>query len=468
MKIVSALGQIVLAWFLAPGDLGLVGLASTVMVFAGLLQQGGIRQVLVQRQSRFSRWATPACWLSLAMGLVAAAVVVLFSPVAAHLYGEPKLPGLMLVMALGLPLDSLAVVPMAKLQIDLRFRTIAWLGFIWGAGTVILSVVLAKLGYGAYSVVLPKIPVALTTAALCWWLTRVRVRPRPQVRRWRYLLSDSGFMLLALFLHAVAAQVVYVALGLRGATEQVGLYWWAYNLSVQTVMLVSIQLDSVLFAALSRIKDDTHRQIAGFMRSWRVLAALVAPMCLLQAAIADPGVRLLFAPRWYDAIGVLQVLSVGMAFVGVAIPCSSMLQAQGRFRTLFLVALGVVSVAVLLMCAAILDGRAVVFALAASTYYLLSTLAHMTAVLRADRPGLWSTLALLAPPLVCAALAAAAGMLSAAWLGQSRPELVARIAITTVVGGLVYLALSRTLQPAAFHDARRLASPVLRRLGLGA
>src|SRR4029079_16210564 len=44
-------------------------------------------------------------------------------------------------------------------------------------------------------------------------------------------------------------------------------------------------------------------------------------------------VRLLFGHKWDAAIPVLQVLSLGMAFRLMGFPATSLIQAQGRFRT---------------------------------------------------------------------------------------------------------------------------------------
>src|SRR5439155_9904086 len=82
---------------------------------------------------------------------------------------------------------------------------------------------------------------------------------------------------------------------------------------------------------------EPARQLQGFLRAVRALAAVAVPVCVLQAAVAGPVVRLIFSPRadpgkWYAAIPVLQVLSLGMAFKAVGMPTSNLLQAQGRFK----------------------------------------------------------------------------------------------------------------------------------------
>ena len=56
------------------------------------------------------------------------------------------------------------------------------------------------------------------------------------------------------------------------------------------------------------------------MRSARQLALVGVPLCLMQVAMADPGIRALFAPKWYPAIPVLQILSLGAALRVLGMP----------------------------------------------------------------------------------------------------------------------------------------------------
>jgi len=240
MKLIGAVSQVVLAWILVPEDLGLIGLASTVMAFAILLQQGGIQQVLVHRQQRFGLWSTDAFWMSLTLAVGAAVLVMCAAPIAARVYHEPRLIGLMAVMAAGLPLDGVSVVPIARLQVDLKFRTYAWVTFASAVSQVVMAIGLAGLGMGAYSIVVPKIPAGICAAIALWRLTKVRLRARPRLSRWRFLFADSLYMLGASLLYAIATQGAYFILGFHGQTDEVGRYWWAYALSVQTVMLISL------------------------------------------------------------------------------------------------------------------------------------------------------------------------------------------------------------------------------------
>ena len=104
IKSVNMLGNLVLAWLLAPDIFGVVGMAYTVTTFVDLIQQAGVNQVLIHRHTSYRTWLNPAFWMSMATGLLASVVVLVGAPLAATVYGEPKLIGLLSVLALAPPI----------------------------------------------------------------------------------------------------------------------------------------------------------------------------------------------------------------------------------------------------------------------------------------------------------------------------------------------------------------------------
>ncbi len=341
-KVLAVVGQIVLARFLGPRKWGLVGLAYTVFGFANLIQQSGVREVLIHRQARFYRWANAGFWMSLTGGLLAGAIMAAAAPLAAHFYSQgPQFVWLILILAVSAPLSSLAIVPTALLQNQLRFRPLTVVTLMTTIGTFGLAIIFAWRGWGAFSYILPVPIVALANAAWLWAIARPPIRLRPQLRRWRYLIGDSGRTLGAAFFFNVTVQGGVVVLGLFHADDAtIGIYTFALVLSLQTTQLLTANFGSVLFPALSQLQGDPPRQQQAFLRAVRCLTLIGVPLCLLQAACSESLLRLLYGTKWMGAVHVLQVLSIAMA-VQLANPAAiSLLQAQGRFRTVLNLSMG--------------------------------------------------------------------------------------------------------------------------------
>ena len=75
-KVTSLFGQIVLAWYLAPVDYGLVALTAGVSVFVGMIQSAGLRESLILRQREIGEWVNAAFWLGVARSLLGIALLL--------------------------------------------------------------------------------------------------------------------------------------------------------------------------------------------------------------------------------------------------------------------------------------------------------------------------------------------------------------------------------------------------------
>ena len=103
--------------------------------------------------------------------------------------------GLLLVLSIFNLLDPLGLLPIARLVIEMRYKLIAVVSTAACVLTAGLSVLLAWMGFHAYSFVWPTVIVGLLTNTVYWLLIRPGIRWDPQFRRWKFLLNDTGMML---------------------------------------------------------------------------------------------------------------------------------------------------------------------------------------------------------------------------------------------------------------------------------
>lgn len=453
-KVVGMLAQMALARMLLPEDWGLVGLAFTVSAFAELIAYAGFREVLVQRRKRYNLWANPAAWLSLVFGVAASLLMVALAPVAAWFYQSPKLPGLIHVLALGTPFVSLASVPEARLRSQMRFRALSVLSAARNTGTIIASVGLAAMGFGAYAYMAPRPLFAAVAAIGAWWLARPPVHLKPQVRRWRFLLTDSALVLLASLVLMMIGQAGYVVLGRLCDEKVVGYYFFAYNLSIQTAVFLGLNLAGVLFPALATLQRDPPRQLAAFVRASRMLAAVGMPLCFLQAAVAAPTITVFFGERVLPTIPVFAVLSIGMGYHVMWNPSRSLLQSSGRFRLSLLLIATYASLFIPSVVIGAMLGQALGVAIATAAVFTIIAPIDTYIAVRTVGGGwreVWSIYAL---PSVFSLLAIGFWMIVCLPLPAALWAQVVRLILIPVGGLTLYAWLLARQAPGLFNDIR--------------
>ncbi len=333
-KVVSLLGNVCIAWFLVPDDMGLVAITMSIVVIVAVVSRAGLSDLLVQKHNGFDELAGPAFWLALVLALAAMACVAALAPLAGRAFREPDVVPLVLLVSAFFPLNALSTIHQAKLLADLRFRTMAWIELVMGSVRIGSAVVLAVCGFGAYSLILPMLWVRVIGAVLMRLAAgRIKIG-LPSVAMWRELMRPGLWLVLFGLFNTLRSQGMCFVLGALRDSHITGLFFWGFNLSSQFLVLLAIKLRQILFPSLTKLNSQPDRQFVALQRAWRILTLIAVPVCVLQAGLADPIIPLVFGQKWAGAVPVVQWLSIGMLTLPVQVVSTSIMTARGQFRTL--------------------------------------------------------------------------------------------------------------------------------------
>lgn len=332
---VALISQLVLAKLLVPEDFGVLGLAYTVTTIFNVLVNVGIDQVVQQRHKKMRFWATQAFWISLGLATVATFAMCLSAPVGAAFYHNDKIVPLIWLIASSVPLLTLATLPQAQMQAQMKFRFLATYGTFDLVCTQLFIILLAWLGFGALSFAIPIPVMAAIKAAVFWKTAPVPLRALKVSKGWWAIIRRGATVLGSRISATLTNQGDYIILGLLATSHVVGVYYFAFRLSVQPMMMLATNFTNVLFPALTSMKGDVQRQRDAAFKTAKFLGVVTVPICLLQAAVAEPGLVFLFGERWRESIILIQILSIGIPFEVFSWPSFSLLSARGKFSLSF-------------------------------------------------------------------------------------------------------------------------------------
>ena len=165
-KLSALLAQFALGWLLNSSDYTLWGMLLSLRMFVDGLRNGGVVPVMQQRGTAALQQAAIYFKYGLVLNLISALVLVALIPLGEQYFRTDGLTWLVVLMAISLPLQTPAALHRTRLSIDLRFAAIAKLASISAVINYLVMVMLAALGMGPYSFVLPLI----VTALVEWYL----------------------------------------------------------------------------------------------------------------------------------------------------------------------------------------------------------------------------------------------------------------------------------------------------------
>ncbi len=462
-QVFSFVAYIALGWLLHEEQFGLYATTAAIGVGAATAHKWGLRQLIVHRNKRFDVWANPAFWFALALGFVSSLIMVAIAPFADWIFGTDGLTGLILVLAITMPFTSISEVPEARIQANMRFRLLALVRFWMVTGTIGLTVLFAWIGWDVYSFVIARVIVAVSRASIVYGVIRPKIRLRPQIRRWRYMISDGARLVVSHVSRYITTQCDYFILGLFHPSETVGVYYYAFGLSQRAFVMLTLNLQDVLFPSLSALRDNPRRQVMAYLRATRLLVVLGMPICLLQIALAQPAFAAVLPPRWAAAAPVLQILSLGTIFRLAGQPAIALIQAQGRYHLLAQASV-ITSVVFLgaVTTGAIIGGEQAVAA-AVAIYMALNGPVMIYIAVRRDGGRWYQVAQIFAVPAVTSVAATGAAW----WLARQLPTVINQnwtlLFAIPALTGLFYLPLVRVFQPNEWAELQQRLGGLLRR-----
>jgi len=333
-KVVTLIGQVILAWILVPKDMGLAGMAIAMAGFALFLGAPSVGDVLVQR-GHYKEEAGQAFWFSLFLSVSTSILIGLLYPVAI-LIGRPDLSKMLLVLAF-LPLaDFMSPTLTSALKTNLEFKRLAVAQFVASVTYTVCAVILAFLGLGPFALILPVIPRALMNNLVMLTGTGFPPIERPKFSRIKPLIKPALSLSLTSFLTGLQMQGPVFFIGLLMDPASTGRFSWGWMVAGQAVFLLSVNLRQVLMPVIAKMSGEPYRQAAAALRAARAITAVLMITCCFQALLIEPILNRFFPEKWHAAGPVVVWISIGLAFQGIYICVVSWLNGIGKYRELLL------------------------------------------------------------------------------------------------------------------------------------
>jgi O-antigen/teichoic acid export membrane protein len=313
-QLVSWAITLVVMRMLTPADYGLIGLAVMMTGFFALFNHLGAIPGLIQKQEITATLIRKVYGLLLLSNSILYILVFTGSPYFARFFDQPQLVEIVRVLGCLLLLDSLAAIPSALLQRDLKFKDISLIEL---SSTIIGSLstlAFALSGFGVWALVGGNLVKPTINTILLLRSTRFRMLPR-------FNFSGLG-AILSFGIKITAAQIVwYISsnfdvflIGRVLGKEMLGIYSVAYDLALMPTNKTMSLVNQIAFAAYSRIQDERTRVIKYFQESVSLAALIFFPVSWGMSAIADDFVAMVLGPKWQQGAIVLRIITLGIPY----------------------------------------------------------------------------------------------------------------------------------------------------------
>lgn len=317
-KVLTFLSTIILARLLLPEQFGLVGYCLITIQYLDILNSAGINNSLIARRENLEEAANAAFAANILLGIISFALTWMIAPSVAIFFKTDEIVPVLRVLGLSLPLSGLGMVPNTLLQRHLRFRTKLLpdisRNFIKG----VVSIVLAWLGMGVWSLVWGQLAGVLIGTVIAWILAGWKPTWRFHAGA-TYAIATYGFHIVLLEVAgAFRNNVDYLLVGRILGAAALGYYTMAFRIPELLIRSVNHVIGSVSLPVMAMTQTDREQLRSFYFGYLRYLSMFVFPVAVGLALTAPIFIPLFLSEKWGPAIipTVFISLALGIAALG--------------------------------------------------------------------------------------------------------------------------------------------------------
>jgi len=321
---------VVIARFLTPHDLGIVGIALLVMSALDTFSQFGFDAALVQKKGDVEAFLDTAWTMLAARGMVLYVLLWSAAPFAAAAFHVKESVWLIRLAGLSLVIRSFTHVGIVYFQKTLSFSK-QFTYQIVGTGAEFLGTVACILCLrNAWAIV-----AGLLLGDAVRLIASYRMCPRPLRFSWnwdrakeliyfgRWVLGSGALVFLTL-------QMDSICVGKYLGASLLGYYQLANRISNTPATEITHVISQIAFPLYARLQDNAEQLRSVYIRVMQIVAFLSFLLAGSIIALSPYFVRIFFGEKWLPAIPVIQILAVAGLLRSIAAIPGRLFYAVGK------------------------------------------------------------------------------------------------------------------------------------------
>jgi len=451
-RLLSMASTIVLARLLLPDDFGTIALARLVLGFIMLLSAWGIDAAIIVEEKRPKQIANVAFWINFGIMLILGIIVMGISPWVKKFYDTPVLQPILIWMGLGLIFQSFELVPRTLLNRELNYKYLTIINLSVEIFTNVLVILLAILGCGVWSLVIPQI-IASPLRAVPYWL-KTKWSPSLYIERadFKRVLSFGKSILGSELVRYLNNNTDYFLIGKLLSKAKLGYYSFAFNLANWPVENIVKVINTVSLPALAKVQSDLAEMKRLFLRMTEMISLVTFPIFGILVGITYEIVVVIYGVKWIPAVRPLQIIVIYGIMRSLFAPAGRIFLIQKKPHYLFYINL----VQLPLLVAGVWLGvrQAEILGAATGVAAILSIGGMLTLIVVSKMLKMKITefITTILPGFICSAIFLVCGWLfKRLFFGMGWPAVVI-LAVYILFAGGVYILSLRLLYPQLFNN----------------
>ncbi len=334
-KVINVVALFVVLKLITPEAFGIASIVLAIYAVVQAVTELGLGVAIVQAKNLTRREIDSLFWLSLVLTVVLYAIIFFSAPFASTFYDMPLLTPLIQVHGLIIIIFTFYLVPRNILKKDLQFKEIAIIDNLALFISSLIMLVLAYLGFGAWSIILGEVANRFSQLVIAqffhpYW-PKLQFNYNEIKEKVQFGLYATGSRLL----YNLYSNADYLIVGRVFGAEAVGIYTLAFRVVNDTVKTLTSNLNEVAYPAFSKLQTELDRLKKYFFTIARGSLLLFSSVLIVVAVYIEDLLLLGGYDEWMDAVPLIHIFTAVALLRTISTLVPQLLNALGQARLNF-------------------------------------------------------------------------------------------------------------------------------------
>lgn len=328
---IQFVSNLVLARLLMPSDFGTIGVLTIFTSLSYVLIDSGLSTALVQKKTISEEDKSTVFFTNLILAVFVYVFLFFTSPFFAKYFHNPEISELLRVIELIVVIDAFSAIQSTTLTRSMDFKSLAIYKIISIVVAVIVSIILAFVGYGVWALVVQYLLFSACRASLLWLRTEWRPRFTFSKKSFKALFGYGSKLLVSQYIATLYDQFQSILIGRRFSAKDLGYYTQARLLMQIPVDSLAKVVNNVSFPAFSTLQDERKQLKIMVRQNMQVLVFLNTPLMFYFSTMAKPLLVFLYSDKWQESVPYFKFLCLGYGLFSIIHNCNlTALKSVGR------------------------------------------------------------------------------------------------------------------------------------------
>ena len=333
--LLQTLSTVVLARLLLPYDFGLLAMESAVIGLIGMSADLGLSRATVQRAQITHAQVSTLFWVNCAFGVAFALVVAALAPAIAWFYHEPRLLPITLALSINFIFGGLTAQHQALLVRQMHFNTVAVIGSVSMACSVVTAMAMAWQRFGYWALVASSVVASAVNCVLVWRKCTWRPGAFKLGVGVRSMVRFGGDLTCFTLLNYLTRNFDNILIGRVLGSTPLGIYSKAYGLLMLPMGQINAPISAVLVPGLSRLQQRPAEYSKLYFQALDALSLVTVPLVVFSFFLPREVVLVILGPRWLPVAHVFQLLAPAALVGAISFAPLWLCISSGRTRIQF-------------------------------------------------------------------------------------------------------------------------------------